>query len=295
MVMYTMTAFLTCSPFPSRGLLSVGSHSCPQFRIFPNVPAVRVSVRMSAGGENDTQKAQAEENDAENPVKKEDVKEPYPGFFSDMMRMGLSEEQAVAQALKQQKQSNPTRSGKVGGAKNLFKPDGTLYAPWMAGLSADYEPTVIRKRTDASGRLAADPQLAELSGVGMTWKMIGDNLKLSWTTGSEEDCLGFSVSRRTGKSSEWTKVADYRDSPSELKSKGPEGGSYTYVIEDAEPGSWIYRVSDVDVNQNVSDLSQVLVEIESKEDTKLRNIALLALLGFLVVAGFIGLSIDPQS
>lgn len=249
---------------------------------------------MCATGEKESEQAQSE-GSAETPLTRDDVKEPYPGFYNDMTRMGLSEEQAVAQAAKAQNQSNPKQSGKVGGAKNLFKPDGTPYAPWMAGMNPDYKQTVVKKRTDATGKLAADPQSAELSGVGMTWKKVGENLQLSWTTGAEEDCLGFVIYKRAGKASDWQKLADYRSSPDQLKSKGPNGASYKFLVEDPEPGTWVYRVSDVDVNKNVTDLSQVLVELESSEDTKIRNFALIGLLVFLVIAGFIGLSLDPQS
>lgn len=232
------------------------------------------------------------ENDATGATEK--VEEPYPGFLADMKRMGLTEEEAVAQARKQQNQSKPVRSERIGGGKNLFKPDGTPYAPWMTGISADYTPTVIPNRTDATGKLARDPQQGELSGVGLTWKMLGDDLELSWGTAAEERNVGFVVYRRKGKVDEWEKIADYRND-SALISKGTQGGTYSFIVEEAEPGTWVYRVSDVDTSKNVMDLAQVLVEIESKGDNKLRAIALGVLLAVLLFAVLVGLSLDPQS
>lgn len=220
--------------------------------------------------------------------------EPYSGYYADMKRMGLTDEQAQTQALKAQKQSSPVKSTKVGGMKNLLKPDGTPYAPWMRPI-ADYEPAVIKNRTDATGRLAADPQSGELSGVGVSWKMLGDELELSWATGSEEGNRGFVVYRRPGKSPDWKKVSDYRDKPAELASLGPEGGRYSFLVPDPQPGTWVYRVSDVDQNNNVSDLSQVLVDIESAEDSKTQKIALAVLLAVLALALFAGISLDPLS
>lgn len=220
--------------------------------------------------------------------------EPYPGFYADMKRMGLSEEQAYAQAMKAQKQSKPVKSNKVGGNKNLFKPDGTAYAPWMGNI-AEYDNKIIKSRSDAVGRLAADPQLGELSGVGILWKMLGDELELSWTTGAEEGNRGFVVYRRAGKSEQWEKVADYRDAPAELATRGSEGGKYSFLVRDPLPGTWVYRVSDVDERNNVSDLSQVLVEIESAEDSKIQKIALAVLLGILALALFLGTQLDPLS
>lgn len=64
--------------------------------------------------------------------------EPYPGFFADMKRMGLTEEEALAQAQKAANQKKPVKSDKVGGKKNLLKPDGTPYAPWMANIAGTF-------------------------------------------------------------------------------------------------------------------------------------------------------------
>ncbi|PXF43364.1 hypothetical protein BWQ96_06859 [Gracilariopsis chorda] len=248
---------------------------------------------MTAQPEDPTDTPQPPPPDA--PAPAQPPKEPYPGFFSDMKRTGLTEEQAYAQAAKAQNQSNPVKSAKVGGVKNLLKPDGTPYAPWMVNVSPEYDPTVIKKRTDATGRLAADPQSAELSGVGLSWKMLGDELELRWATSAEDNNKGFVVYRRAAKSDQWHKICDFRDKPAELASKGPQGGSYSFLVTDAQPGSWVYRVSDCDLNNNVSDLAQLLVQIESEEDTRVQKIALIALLIILGLAVFIGLSLDPLS
>ncbi len=165
----------------------------------------------------------------------------------------------------------------------------------MANYPTDYDDSVIKSKSDARGKLAADPQLAELSGVGVAWKMLGDELELKWSTGSEEGNLGFVVSRRAGRDTQWKKVSDYVDAPAELASKGPEGGTYSFLVTDARPGSWVYRISDVDSNGNFSDLSQTLVEIESEEDTKTRTIALGILITVLLIALAAGLSLDPLS
>ena len=209
--------------------------------------------------------------------------------------MGLTEEQALAQASKVAAQSKPVKSDKVGGAKNLFKDDGTPYAPWMADFPTEYDTTVIKSRTDAKGKMAMDPQREELSGVGISWKMLGDELELKWTTGNEEGNVGFIVSRRQGKTETWEKIADYATAPAELASKGREGGKYSFIVPDPSPGAWVYRVADIDRTGKVSDLSQTLVEIESEQDSRFQKIALAVLILILGVALAAGLSLDPMS
>lgn len=174
----------------------------------------------------------------------------------------------------------------------LYREDGTAYAPWLSDLP---KPSAKKKRPSATGKLASDPQLAELSGVGVTWRMLGDEGELCWNTGSEEGNLGFVVSRRRGRDGEWAQVADYKSAPAELSSKGPDGGAYSFLVRDLEEGSWVYRISDVDAAGNVSDLSQTLVEVESVEDSKGRIVALGVLVGVMLLALFAGLSLDPLS
>lgn len=207
--------------------------------------------------------------------------------------MGISQEESYAQAGKAAAQKKPVKSDRVGREKNLFREDGTPYAPWMANFPTDYDTTIIKSRTDAKGKLAADPQRAELSGVGVSWKMLGDELELTWSTGSEEANAGFIVSRRPGKTDEWQKVADNTSNPAELASKGTAGGKYSFIVTDPSPGSWVYRISDVDRSGNVSDLSQTLVEIESEQDSRTQKIALAALIAVLLLSLIAGLSLDP--
>ncbi|KAI0561445.1 hypothetical protein FGB62_82g072 [Gracilaria domingensis] len=286
-----MVAFVPASSFVlPRSAVFRRSQCTPSLR--PRTLRNRRTWTMNTAPEDTSEQTNPEPFEA--PTEIEIPQEPYPGYFADMKRMGLSEEEAYAQARKAQKQRNPVKSDKVGGVKNLLKPDGTPYAPWMA-VSAEYDPSIIKKRTDATGRLAADPQSGELSGAGLSWKMLGDELELKWATGSEEGNKGFVVYRRAGKSDSWQKLSDYRDRPAELCSKGPDGGVYSFLVSDVEPGTWVYRVSDVDENDNVSDLSQILVEIESAEDTRIQKIALAALLAVLALAALVGISLDPLS
>lgn len=223
--------------------------------------------------------------------------EPYPGYLNDLIRSGASEEEAKAMLMKTaaQKSNQGSKSTRVGGAKSLFKEDGTAYAPWMAGFPTSYNTEVIKSKSDAQGRLAADPQQSELSGVGLSYKLLGDEVELKWATGSEEGNIGFVVSRRAGRAAEWVTIADYKTNPGELVSKGPQGGAYSFLVTDAGTGTFVYRVSDVDSAGNKSDLAQCLIEIEAEEDTKVRLVALAALLGVLALAIFAGVSLDPLS
>lgn len=222
--------------------------------------------------------------------------EPYPGFINDMKRAGVSEEEAIRQAAKAtgQKTSEP-KEAKVGRGKSLFKPDGTPYAPWMANFPTEYNDAVVKSKSDAVGKLAMDPQLAELSGVGLNYKILGDELELRWNTGKEEGNLGFIVSRKGTREENWEKISDFQDKPAELASKGPDGGTYSFLVTDPGVGNFVYRVSDIDSDGNVSDLAQCLVEIEAEEDTRTRIVALVALLVVLGAALFAGLSLDPLS
>lgn len=280
-----MFAFVPASCWVSPSAPRV-SPLCARRAPFPAPKRAHLTTRMCADAPSETTDSGADS--AERPV------EPYSGYYADMKRMGLTEEQAFAQATKAAKQSTPSPGSKLGGNKNLLKPDGTPYAPWMTGVSVEYDNSVIKSTTDAKGRLGADPQRQELSGIGVDWKMLGDELELRWATGSEEGNVGFVVSRKTTKSDEWETVCDYRDATAELQTKGASGGKYSFIVTDPSPGNWLYRISDVDSTGNRSDLSQCLVEIQSAEEGNIQKIALAVLLVVLAISVIGGLTLDPM-
>mmetsp|Transcript_9554 Transcript_9554/g.16540 ORF Transcript_9554/g.16540 Transcript_9554/m.16540 type:complete len:207 (+) Transcript_9554:1-621(+) len=195
-----------------------------------------------------------------------------------------------------EKKEAEKRAKKVGGKKSLYRPDGTAYAPWMVGkvnedVSSFKAPA---SKTDAKGKLAIDPQQQELAGTGLRWRMLGDEIELFWSTGNEAGNQGFIIQKRRGKDDKWEKVSDFRTNTT-LKSKGADGGSYSYLTDRPEPGNWVYRVSDEDVNGKVSDLSQTLVEIESAQESKKQQIALIVFVVLVVILGAAGFFYDPQT
>lgn len=201
----------------------------------------------------------------------------------------------ASKAVSQKEGGSGSEGARVGGRKSLLKADGTPYAPWM-NVSAEHDGSVIASKSDARGKLAADPQLAELSGVGLSWKLLGDELELRWSTGNEDGNAGFIVSRRAAREEKWEKLADFGDAPAELASKGRAGGDYSFLVTKPAVGAYLYRVSDVDSGTGVvSDLSQCLVDIEAPEDSSVRNSALAALVAVLGLALWLGLSLDPLS
>jgi len=221
--------------------------------------------------------------------------EPYPGYYADLERNGLDPvEEMKKKAAKAQGKS--TKKKKVGGKASMYRADGTAYAPWMVGaVIEDVDSMGIKSKSDAVGSLATDPQAQELAGVGLKYKSLGDELLLTWSTGSEPRNQGFVVRKRKGKTDEWVKVADYESHPAELTSKGAEGGDYSWLDKSPEPGTWIYRVSDIDKNGIQSDLSQTIVELQSEGEQRLQVAALIGLIAFLVVFGVIAANIDKLS
>lgn len=268
----------------------------------PATSARRAAVVMAAAekGEEKAGKAEEEAVVEEEKVEEEAAAppEPYPGFYADLKRMGVSDDQAKAQAYKAQMQANPELvklSGKIGGKASLIGADGKELAPWMKNVSADYKKAVVKRKGDARGRLASDPQNQELSGQGLQAKMLGDELELAWGTGAETGNRGFIVTRRKGKTDMWESVSDWRDKPAELASKGDGGGFYSFIVPNPQAGSWVYRISDEDATGKVSDLSQTLVDVDSGEDNQVRLAALAALLA--VIGGFVAFSliVDPMN
>jgi len=211
----------------------------------------------------------------------EEEKEPYPGYFKDMERAGVP--------VKKKK--------KVGGKLSMYKEDGTPYAPWMVGAVNEEEigRKEIKPKTDAKGKLAVDPQSQELSGLGLKFKVLGDDeIEVAWSTSGEDGILGFVVQRRKGKETKWETVSDYKLNP-KLKSVGGAGGNYSLVDDSVSPGSWVYRVSDISEGGKQNDLAQGLVEIESSSDAMKQKIALGVFIVLSIGLGALGLIADPQS
>jgi hypothetical protein len=119
--------------------------------------------------------------------------------------------------------------------------NGVEYAPWM-GVT-EFEEAEIRKimvektiarrnrqeqQKDVSGNLYLDSQAQELSGTGLSYKIIDGEVELEWATKSETDTKGFVVKRRAAKTNDYSVIASYKDwGP--LASKGVDGGIYRFL------------------------------------------------------------------
>ena len=166
-----------------------------------------------------------EENDASTPTIDE---EPT----LDATNMSVDEE--VEMLVEQEK-------AKMAKISKLSSSNGVEYAPWM-GIT-EYEEAEIRKimrdkttarrarqqqQKDVSGNLYLDSQAQELSGTGLSYKIIDGQVELEWATKSETDTKGFVVKRRAAKTNDYSVIASYKDwGP--LASKGVDGGIYRFL------------------------------------------------------------------
>jgi len=210
----------------------------------------------------------------------------------------LTEEDEVE--LLVQKEMSKTRK-----ISNLRNENGVDYAPWM-GISKEDEDQIrqlMKERTaarrrrqeqekDVSGNLFYDSQAQELSGTGLTYKIIDGEVELEWATKSEANTAGFVVKRRRGKTNDYAVVASYKDwGP--LASKGRDGGIYRYLDTSVEEGTWVYRISEEDMDGNSSDICQALVEVQSEAEQRQALIAAVGFVAFAAIAVIAGLAIDP--
>jgi len=190
---------------------------------------------------------------------------------------------------------------------NLRNEKGVEYAPWM-GISEVEENNIrslMRDRTEArrkrqkeaqdvSGNLFRDSQAQELSGTGLSYKIINGEVELTWATKTESDTKGFIVKRRAAKTNDYSVMASHADwGP--LASKGREGGVYRYLDETATPGGWVYRISEEDNLGNESDVCQCLVEVETEEEQKGAVIAAVGIGAVAVIAVVAGIALDPMN
>ena len=191
---------------------------------------------------------------------------------------------------------------------NLRNERGVEYAPWMGISEADESRirSLMRERTEArrrrqeqerdvSGNLFRDSQAQELSGTGLSYKIIdGGGVELSWATKTEKNTRGFVVKRRAAKTNEYTVIASHVNY-GPLTSKGEDGGVYRYLDDTATPGGWVYRISEEDVLGNVADVCQCLVEVETEGEQKAGLIAGVGF-GLFAIAAFVaGVAMDPMN
>jgi hypothetical protein len=201
-----------------------------------------------------------------------------------------------------QKELNKTKR-----MSNLRNSAGVEYAPWM-GITVDEETKIrslMRDRTEArrkrqvqeqdvSGNLFRDSQAQELSGTGLSFKIIDGEVELQWATKTELDTKGFIVKRRAAKTNDYSVIASY-DDWGPLQSKGKEGGVYRYLDTTAAPGGWVYRISEADSYGNEADVCQCLVEVETEDEAKAAVIAGVGFGVFAVLVLVAGVAMDPMN
>lgn len=197
--------------------------------------------------------------------------------------------------------------GKTKRMSNLRNEKGVEYAPWMGISEADENKirALMRDRTEArrkrqeeaqdvTGNLFRDSQAQELSGTGLSYKIVDGDVELTWATKTENDTKGFIVKRRAAKTNDYSVVASYEDwGP--LASKGKDGGVYRFLDTTAGPGGWVYRISEADNFGNEADVCQCLVEVETEDEQKAAVIAGVGFGVFAIAAFVAGVAMDPMN
>lgn len=185
---------------------------------------------------------------------------------------------------------------------------GMEYAPWMNMTPDDEarirtlarEKTMARKKRqmqeqNVRGALLKDSTNQELSGTGVQYKIIdGDSVELEWSTESEPNTIGYIVKRRQSKTNDFVTIASYETHPTLLSSKGVTGGTYRYLDENVGEGvSYMYRITEKEIDDEENDLSQCLVEIQSNSEKQTQLIATIGFLTLAVGTLAAGLLLDP--
>lgn len=188
---------------------------------------------------------------------------------------------------------------------NMYNENGVAYAPWME-QQVDEEAYLaakglraMRKKAERDSQaqdegafMSTDLQRDEIAGSGLSYKLLGDEVELSWSTNIETDNVGYKVEKRAARTEDWITVASYEDwAP--LNSKGPSGGEYRLLDPTSQLGDWIYRVVDVDRAGKTTLLCQVLVEVQSQGE---KNFQIIMAGGFgAILLGFAaaGALLDP--
>jgi len=177
---------------------------------------------------------------------------------------------------------------------------GVEFAPWMkvdaeaiARAKKEREERKARSQTNFDS-MQIDPQAAELgASSGLKSKVLSeDEVELKWDTGDETGNAGFIVQRRRGGQQNFEDIASF-ETFAPLRTKGAQGGTYTYLDDDVSVGTWVYRIVDCDVKGRKSGICQKIVEIESKsEQTQTLVVgAFIATLALVLVG--VGTFLDP--
>lgn len=238
--------------------------------------------------------------ETEEEAQKEEEPTPAAAELTDAALDELTMEEEVE--LLVQKELNKTKR-----MSNLRNENGVEFAPWMGISEADENSirALMREKTEArrkreeqerdvSGNLYRDSQAQELSGTGLTYKIIDGEVELEWATKSESDTKGFIVKRRAAKTNDYSVIASYKDwGP--LASKGKEGGIYRFLDTTSGPGGWVYRISEEDKFGNEADICQCLVEVQTEDEQKAALIAGVGFAVFAVVAVVAGIAVDPMN
>lgn len=229
---------------------------------------------------------------------------PAPDVVEEVVSEEVLDDMSMEDEVELLVQQEMTKTKRM---SNLRNGDGVEYAPWM-GISETDENKIrslMRDRTEArrkrqleaqdvSGNLFRDSQAQELSGTGLSYKIINGEVELQWATKTESDTKGFIVKRRAAKTNDYSVMASYADwGP--LVSKGKEGGVYRYLDETATPGGWVYRISEEDNLGNEADVCQCLVEVETEDEQKGAVIAGVGFAVFAILAFVAGIALDPMN
>ncbi len=177
----------------------------------------------------------------------------------------------------------------------MLNEEGVPYAPWLM-RQVDVESTerMIRNRRrrerenlamkDGSAAILTDAQGQEFA-KSLRYRILDDDsVELGWLTSQETaDNVGFIVQRRSEFEENFTDIASYETYPP-LNSKGTEGGFYTYIDQDVEPGIYSYRVVDINEKGQRSALCQAGVDVISSGDKLKTKVAVGAFIAFVTGA-----------
>lgn len=213
----------------------------------------------------------------------------------------MSEEEYLAQLAVEEKTAEAEMSEDAKRVqRGMRSASGVEFAPWMK-VDAEAIARAKREREERKARsvtqidtMQIDPQAAELgASSGLKTKILSEEeVELKWDTGDETGNAGFIVQRRRGGEQNFVEIATYENF-APLRTKGVQGGTYTYLDDTADVGTWVYRIVDCDTKGRKSGICQKLVEVESKSE-QTQTLVVGGFIFALAVAGFVaGTLIDP--